>query len=209
MVPLRCRCWHCDECRPDRAARLVYEAKSGNPTLFITLTTHRRPGRSPDAAARNLAHAWRRFRRQYVKAHGKGSLAFLTVFEATRQGWPHLHIVARCKWIDQRQLSKFMGAEIGAPVVDVRRIKGQSEVAGYISKYIGKNPQRFAGTKRYWRSLDYLLPVAGYEAGAGANEPGWQVVRRALMAYVKALEPFFNVVDLAPDYALLSYRRPP
>jgi len=158
IMPLRCKCWTCETCRPLRAARLVHEARAGRPNTFITLTTRRFPGGCPHYAARRLSRAWRQVRREYVAAHGKGSLAFLTVFEATKQGWPHLHIVARCKWIDQGWLSKRMGALIGAPIVDVRRIKGLKEVAAYVAKYIGKNPHRFAGTKRYWRSLDFLLP---------------------------------------------------
>ncbi len=187
----------------------MYEAKSGNPNLFITLTSRRRPGGSPVAAARALVVAWRRVRREYIKTHGKGSLPVLTVFEATKHGWPHLHIVARCKWIDQAWLSKRMGALIGSPIVDVRRIKGLRQVAAYVSKYVGKNPHRFAGTKRYFASYDFKLPVAGLEDGGAADEPRWQVVHRALMDYVASLDPLFDVIELAPAYALLSYRRPP
>ena len=209
VIPLRCKTWHCDECRPRRTKRLVYEAKSGQPNLFITLTSRRRPGGSPAAAARALARAWRQVRSEYIKAHGKGSLAFLTVFEETRHGWPHLHIVARGKWVDQGWLSKRMGALIASPIVWVKAINGLGQVAAYISKYIAKNPQRFAGTKRYWRSLDFLLPVAGLEAGGAAAEPVWQVVRRHWLTYVMSLAPEFDLIELESNYATLAYRRPP
>lgn len=209
VVPLWCRSWPCDECRPGRTKRLVFEAKSGQPNLFITLTTRRRPGGSPAAAARALANAWRQVRREYVRVHGKGSLAFLSVFEETQHGSPHLHIVARGKWVDQRWLSKRMGALIDAPIVWVQAIDGAGQIAAYISKYIAKNPQRFAGTKRYWRSLDYLLPVAGFKAGAGAAEPRWQVIRRRWLAYVMGLAPDFDLIELGRNYATLAYRRPP
>ncbi len=204
-----CRSWPCDECRPGRTKRLVFEAKSGQPNLFITLTTRRRPGGSPAAAARSLANAWRQVRREYVRVHGQGSLAFLSVFEETQHGWPHLHIVARGKWVDQRWLSKRMGALINAPIVWVKAIKGLGQIAAYISKYIAKNPHRFAGTKRYWRSLDYLLPVAGGRSGGGANEPGWQIVRRHWLTYVMATAPDFDLIELGRNYATLAYRRPP
>lgn len=175
ITPLRCRCWTCDECRPARKARLVKEAKQGAPTIFITLTSRRTPGGSPDKAARVLVLAWRKVRAEYLKKNGKKSLPFLAVFEATKQGWPHIHIVARARWIDQAWLSKRMASLAGAPIVDVRKIKGLREVAGYIAKYIGKNPSRFLGTKRYWRSLDYLAPTRDVKALDAEPPPQWRI----------------------------------
>ncbi len=46
----------------------------------------------------------------------------------------------------------------GSPIVDVRRITNQTKIVKYITKYIGKDPTKFEGTKRYWRSQDYLKP---------------------------------------------------
>jgi len=158
LYPLPCKCWFCPECRPARSARLTAEALAGKPNLFVTLTSRVRDDMSPDQAARRLAWAWRVIRREFIAAHGKGSLPFLAVFEATKQGWPHLHIVARCKWLDQRWLSKRMATLTDSHRVDVRRIRSVRTVARYVAKYIGKNPERWAGTKRYWRSLDYLTP---------------------------------------------------
>ena len=176
VIPLRCRCWTCDECRPMRAGQLQAEARAGAPTVFITLTSRRREGWCPDRAARRLADAWRTVRREYMKTHGKDSLHFLAVFEATKLGWPHLHIVARCKWIDQRWLSKRMAALIGAPIVDVRRVKNLDQVVAEVCKYIGKDPHRFKGVKRYWRSMKYLTPVLEEEECSIDEVPIWVVV---------------------------------
>jgi hypothetical protein len=85
------------------------------------------------------------------------ALPFLAVFEQTKLGWPHLHIVCRVPWIDQRWLSAQMDKAIGAPIVDIRRIANLQELAGYVAKYIGKDPHHFEGTKRYWKSKDYDL----------------------------------------------------
>lgn len=175
VLPLKCKCWHCDECRPGRTRRLVEDAKAGAPTLFITLTSKRRADLTPSQAAVHLAHAWRQLRREYVREHGKGSLAFLAVFEATKKGWPHLHIVARCKWLDQKWLSARMAALHNSPVVDVRRVHSQSKVTAYVSKYVGKNPHRFTGVKRYWRSLDYFFPVAEKPYDTYDDCPFWHV----------------------------------
>jgi len=178
VIPLLCKCWTCDECRPGRTKRLVEEAKRGAPTLFITLTSKRRGSLTPSQAAQRTVVAFRQVREEFIREHGKGSFPFLAVFEATKKGWPHLHIVARCKWLDQRWLSARMAALDASPVVDVRRVHEKSKIAAYVSKYIGKNPHRFEGVKRYWRSLDYLLPPDPAEEDPWDEVPAWEVVQR-------------------------------
>lgn len=178
IIPLLCHCWTCERCRPGRKRRLVEEALAGAPTLFITLTSRRRELRFADWAAQDLAHAWRTVRAEYLRAHGPRSLDFMVVFEATKKGWPHLHIVARAKWVDQRWLSKRMAALIGSPIVYVERIKHTKTIAAYVAKYIGKNPHRFQGVKRYWRSLRYLTPVPLDDSPDDPQEPVWTIVRR-------------------------------
>ena len=207
--PLPCRCWTCEECRPARAARLVAEAKTGQPNRFITLTSRYRPNGSPDAAARALVKAWRQVRAEYIRRHGPRSLPFIAVFEATKLGWPHLHILARAGWIDQRWLSKRMAALTGAPIVDVRRVKGLAKVAAYVSKYIGKNPHRFQGVKRYWRSLDYLLPDPSQDLGHDRDPEPWMVVRQHWLSYVKETLLLGFQADFAQNGATLTYRTPP
>lgn len=95
----------------------------------------------------------RRWRAEAPKAD---ALPFLAVFEATKLGEPHLHILCRADWVDQRWLSAIMKEQIGAPIVDVRRVRQGDRALLYVSKYIGKSPHRFSGTKRYWTSLDYI-----------------------------------------------------
>ncbi len=185
VMPLRCRCWSCDECRPGRTRRLVEEAKTGLPTLFITLTSRWRSDRTPSWAAQELVKCWRNIRRQYVYEHGKGSIPFLCVFEATKRGWPHLHIIARCKWLDQAWLSDQMAKKHNSPIVDVRRVHGLQKVAHYISKYISKNPHRFEGVKRYWRSLDFLLPCLEPEPWKLAAPDGWVIKKTNWREYAE------------------------
>lgn len=164
---------------------------------------------SPAASARSLVTAWRRVRLEYIKRHGKGSLPFLAVFEATKRGWPHLHIVARCKWVDQRWLSARMASLIGAPIVDVRRVKGARKIAAYVSKYIGKNPHRFAGVKRYWRSLDYLNPVKEEEP-EWPDEPFiWEVVQRFWTCIAQEYEQANKRVTWTSKQAIVENYLPP
>jgi hypothetical protein len=78
----------------------------------------------------------------------------------------------RVKWIDQAYISEFMAREIGAPIVDIRRVPNIKAVAAYVAKYTAKQPEGFAGTKRYWRSQDWL--IEGIEPDADPSERiGW------------------------------------
>jgi hypothetical protein len=208
VIPLKCKCWTCDECRPGRTRRLVEEAKRGAPTLFITLTSRRRASLTPSQAAQALVAAWRQVRREYIREHGKGSLPFLAVFEATKKGWPHIHIVARAKWLDQRWLSRRMAALNNSPVVDVRRVHGLSKVAAYVSKYIGKNPHRFAGVKRYWRSLDFLLPPPEDDGDPWNDVPWWRVEPRFWLFVAQDLAAEGYQVETPWDQAPAYLRAP-
>lgn len=172
--PLKCKCWSCEDCRPDRIKRLTYEARRGNPTLFITITSKNVPAGDPSAAAREMVRAWRIIRAEHMKAKGLDALPFLAVFEETKRGWPHIHIVARCKWLDQGWLAKRMGELTGSPICWVERLTSARKVAKYVTKYIGKNPHRFNGTKRYWRSLDYLTPDPEQEETKPAAGVRWE-----------------------------------
>jgi len=209
VVPLRCHCWHCDECRPGRTARLVFEAKAGQPTIFITLTSRTRPDQTAGEAARALAHAWRKVRAEYLRHHGKRSLDFLAVFEATKRGWPHLHIVARCKWIDQAWLSARMDWLIGSPIVDVRKIKNATTLAHYVSKYIGKNPHRFEGVKRYWRSLKFLAPAPLEDTPVIDLGDRWEPINCDWRSMVETFERIGFVATWARTSATLQWGRPP
>ncbi len=169
-VTMRCRSWGCDLCNPIRKRQLVALAKRGKPTTFITLTVNPATGESPAARARSLALAWRIIVRRAKKKYGYSSIPYMCVFEATKQGEPHLHILCRVKWIDQRWLSNQMKKLTGAPVVHICRVKDVKKLANYVAKYIGKDPQRFETCKRYWCTRSYK-----YEDGEKEPEPaGWE-----------------------------------
>jgi hypothetical protein len=157
--PLKCRSWSCYYCAPDRRKQLIALAASGLPDTFITLTVNPSRGISPAHRARCLADAWRVIRRKAAKLQPNGKLPFFAVFEATKLGEPHLHILARSKWIDQKWLSDQMRSLTGAPIVWVERIKAGGTIFAYIAKYCGKDPQRFGNCKRYWTSQDYQVEV--------------------------------------------------
>lgn len=175
VVALKCRAWTCPDCRPYRKNRMMAEACGGMPNTLITLTSRNNSKETPSDAAKALAHAWRLLRLRIMRRYGRKNLPFYAVFEKTKRGWPHLHILARTGWISQRFMSVVMAELINSPIVDIRRIDDQGRVAGYVSKYITKDPHRFDRSKRYWRSQDYeTRPPKEVKPKAKAGW-GWEV----------------------------------
>lgn len=154
---LRCKRWSCELCNPYNHRRIKRAAREGQPTTFLTLTVNPARYETQDEAARDLKNAWLNLRRRMQKSFAMDRPPFIAIFERTKQGWPHLHILMRCRFISQRWFSAAMNELIGAPIVDVRFIQDTGRVAAYVAKYISKAPEAFAHCKRWWRSKDYQV----------------------------------------------------
>ena len=154
-APLCCRSWTCAYCRPARKREVMRAAAVGFPDTFITLTVNPNDGTYAVYRAEQLVKAWRKFVKFAKKYYGYPTIPYFAVFEATKKGEPHLHILCRVKWIDYKLLSQFMKAEINAPIVDIRRCWDARSAARYVGKYLGKKPAKFGTCKRYWQTRDY------------------------------------------------------
>lgn len=151
-----CKSWSCPDCSKLRRRALIKEAKDGKPNRFVTLTVNPNWFNSPEERAAQLSKAWRLTVAAYRHRWPSRQLEYLAVFEATQKGEPHLHIVVRGDFISQKWLSGQMKKRMGAPIVDIRQVKGQKDVVKYITKYISKRNVKFGTCKRYWRSAKYL-----------------------------------------------------
>lgn len=163
-----------------RRAQVVDLAKSGNATTFITLTCNPAIGYSPAGRARSLVEAWRQIVKRACKRFGIKHIAYLCVFEATKRGEPHLHILARVKYIPQPWLSAQLKDLTGAGVVDIREVKSARMVANYMAKYVGKEPHRFATCKRYWCTQSWRLASVESEPEVSIWTDRWYTVNRSL-----------------------------
>lgn len=153
-----CKSWECEHCAPLRKKQLQAQACSGEPNRFITITSKYRPDEmTPDEAAQQLVHAWRMVVQRGKRDKIFKNIQYIAVFELTKEGWPHLHILARCEWLAQDWLSKRMQEYANSPIVDVRKVKSKKRAAWYVAKYTAKDPKRFKHCKRYWRTHGYDL----------------------------------------------------
>ncbi len=208
-VSLRCRAWTCEECALTRYRQLVALAKSGKPTRFITLTVNPSWGNSPEERAHALADAWRTVVRRWKTKKSLTAFPYLCVFEATKNGEPHLHILARIDWISVNWLRKLMKKLIAAPVIDVQEIKNQKKVAYYISKYVGKAPHRFATCKRYWTTQDWEVTKFEPEPPPGRWHSAWRIVRTPLNELAAEWRRQGHEIEESKHRILATWRGPP
>lgn len=157
--PLRCRCWTCENCAPWRRMHLIKDAKAGKPRTFITLTSNPNSAPTPAERAQQLVDAWRHIVRTLRARPTFKKMQYLVVMEKTERGEPHLHILARMPYLKQKWLSDEMRKLTNAPIVDIRTIKSSDAATRYVTKYVGKDPHRYEGCKRYWKSRDYMHPT--------------------------------------------------
>lgn len=155
---LKCKRWSCEICRPDNRRRVIRLAAKGQPDKFMTLTSKAFQYETPDIAAQAMRDAFARLIRLMRKRFPSKTLEYMRVFEATKSGWPHLHILLRAPFIPQRWLSAAWNRLLGSKIVDIRPVGTGEGVANYVSKYIGKDVHRFAGVTRWFRSKGWSLP---------------------------------------------------
>jgi hypothetical protein len=187
-APLRCKRWTCPECQPIRKRQLQQQAAAGQPTHFITLTSNPHNWADPTERARMLTYAWARIRRSAARQFGNDGIEFLAVFEKTKRGEPHLHILARCKYIPQGWLSNKLKYYTGAYIVDIRKVKDTKHAAFYVAKYIGKSPGHFGTTKRYYKSKHFVLSSPDEQAEIKAKHTGWTVEHIRFDRFVAYIE---------------------
>lgn len=195
--PLRCRSWQCEHCAPERASRLIAEVLGGRPNKFLTLTVNPDTFSGPAERAQKLVWAWRCLRLRAMRKFQMAKLPFYAVFEKTKAGEPHLHILLRTKYIPQGWISDTMRELIDAPIVDIQSIAGRRKTASYVAKYIGKDPHKFPGTKRYWKSQDYDLRPAYNRDENNPIAPVWSIVKMDLEMWI---EEQFHQGNRLDDY---------
>lgn len=152
-----CKKWDCPICGHTKAFLLRTRIKGANYNRFITLTHRPIPGDTPESALRRMRHDWHTLHKALQRRQGKRKIAYVAVVEWTKNGWPHLHILYKGKFIRQQELSNLWNHIHGAPIVDIRKITTEKKEAEYISKYLTKD-NRCPPRMRRWSATRGFLP---------------------------------------------------
>lgn len=156
-VLLRCKRADCPTCGWRRLKQWRDLAIAGRPTTFLTLTSNPAWGECPRERLDHLQRAWELLRKRIERLKGLKSLPYMRVIEATRRGEPHMHVLMRAPFIEQAWISEQMRELNSAPIVDVRAVRSNSEVARYVSKYVTKGGATFEGRRRFAKSRDWIV----------------------------------------------------
>ena len=172
---LKCRAWTCELCVEMRRRQLVAEACSGLPDKLLTLTTRAIDGGDAVAEARRQGEAFKLLIKR-IRARWPGQeVQYFVVREATKQGWPHLHVLLRAPFLPWSWLVEQWEELSGSPGVDIRKIWRPHQAAKYVAKYIGKNPHQFGTCKRYWSSKEWQAPVPVKEPDYRIWDRKWHI----------------------------------
>ena len=136
---------------------------------FITLTV-RHTARPLREQTDFLKASFRRLRqRKLWKSSVLHGYAVLEVtFNKHRNEWhPHLHVLARVRFLDWRQLRKdWIGVTDGSSVIDCGYVRNEPSACDYVAKYLGKPPslldlpdiERVAEYYQAMQNTRFLMP---------------------------------------------------
>jgi hypothetical protein len=161
---LTCKRWSCPICHPINRSRVIRNGKRGKPEKFMTLTAKPSLWTSPDECAVGMRDAFAKLIRIMRKQWPGRTIEYMRVFEKTKAGWPHLHVLMRAPWIDQKWLSATWEELTGAFIVDIRAVDNVEKAVFYVTKYIGKELAKFEGVQRWFRSRNWNEPEQDQDA---------------------------------------------
>jgi len=158
--------------------RKISRALTDTPvTAFLTLTCSRRAHPDPDQAFLTLSEAVNKLFKRIRRYRPAAQTEFFLVWERTKAGWPHAHVLLRAPFLPQQWLSDQWRGLVSSPIIDIRAVSDARAAASYIAKYLSKDPQAPAGMKRYRSSRSFF---AGQTLSQllRPHQPGlWRVVR--------------------------------
>ncbi len=158
VVPLSCHRWSCPTCSHKKAGIWAARAAAAHPERFFTFTGHPRPGELPAQVFQRMRKGWPDLVRSIRKKIG--TFEYVAIWELTKKGFPHLHILQRGdflpkKWLDY-QLPKFGFG----PISWLKKIHNGPQAAHYVTKYLAKGFDRSGYLdifdRRIWASQKYF-----------------------------------------------------
>lgn len=196
-VPLRCRQWSCLSCARRLKRHLLRRLERSAPNLFITLTTS--PLTAPDATAayyranEAVSSLIKRWRRKFPN----DPVEYFLVWERTKAGWPHAHMLLKAPKVAKRWLSQNWRELTGSYIVDIQQVSSMQHAARYLAKYLAKDPQVPPGQRRWRRSAKFFTkepakPFGDMPKGTFWRREPYPIASLKYLWLKRGLQPFTN-----------------
>lgn len=136
ITPVRCKKWTCPRCGPILARIWAKRIGDAKPQRMLTLTCDHKRFPHPQAAYEAMKRALPRLFR--LIRSDIGPMEYALVWEIHEDGYPHLHMAHRGRYIPQKWLSRTWDNLGLGPIVDIRQVKTAKGAAAYMAKYMCK-----------------------------------------------------------------------
>lgn len=147
-----------------------------------------------------------------------GQFEYLLVWELTKKGTPHIHLLQRGVFIPKQKLSDMWCKLTGSFIVDMKRIRRDSEVARYMTKYMGKSiadsAEKLHGLRILQKSKNYVLTELPEELGKDQSLvieiDNWIFCSATPREIIEAASEFFDcTLEETSTPTCLELRGPP
>jgi len=206
-VPLRCRSWGCPVCAARNKQRLKSRLSQADAYSLITLTANPAHHTSPTAAFRAMSHSIdtliKRVRRKWCQA----TVEYFVIWERTKLGWPHCHIIFNGPYMPQSWLSANWDSLTHAPIVDIRRVHSHAELTSYVAKYLAKDPQVPSPMKRYRCSHGFFTHLTAPPPGSNPAKLTWHLEPTSTLDLGAHLSRKGYTCRLHPDESVTAWPR--
>jgi hypothetical protein len=184
--------------------RLVSLVEQAPPDRMLTLTVDTKAYRDPLAAARRMGHALPALIRKMRAWLKGGALEYLAVWERTRAGWPHLHVLIRGPFLPQRLVSDWWNELTRSPVVYFTLLNGSRAGARYVTKYLTKDPDPFGSGRALRTSRGFLVEPMRPQGQRACTLGPLKVYEGTAWEWLSDQLADLRLVDVADDGTCLS-----
>lgn len=156
---IHCKSWQCPKCKELNAKRLRQRLAQIQPNRFLTLTCNPSQFSTPSQAFRHLSISVNRLFKRLRRLYPRTSFAYFGIWELSQSGWPHCHLLLDSPYLPQALVSSLWNELTGAPIIDIRVIRGQKAARNYVLKYVTKDLYAPPNMHRYRSSRGFLPPA--------------------------------------------------
>jgi hypothetical protein len=161
VIPMTCKSWGCPRCAKKKKAVWIRRLVSGRPQREMMLSIPAYMNTDTKATAIRLKKAFTNLVARIRKTYGE--LEYALVWELTKKGTPHLHVLTRGTYIPQSWLSTNWKELSGGTYTWISKVHTATAHALHLCKYLHKNggqtAEAIAPLRLIQLSKHYELPT--------------------------------------------------